>query len=229
MPKKKSAGKCFGLYLHKRQIIRSAAISDKSCLRMKAVKVLGITYNETSQSGYTLVLAEIDGNRRIPIVIGPLEAQAIAIGLEKMKTQRPLTHDLFVSFAKAFSITVDHVLISKVKKGVFYSILFCKLGEESYEIDARTSDAVALALRFDCPMFASDEVLNAEGIDRPESLAEETDEAEGSKGIAEEDSELSYLSDEELEELLAEAVKNEEFEKASWIRDEINKRRKKNE
>jgi bifunctional DNase/RNase len=164
------------------------------------------------------------------IVIGGSEAQAIALELEKMKPVRPLTHDLFKSFADAFDIKIIEVFINKFHDGVFYAVLVCVHGDETIELDSRTSDAVALAVRFQCPIFTTEEVFKAIGMaedqmENPTSI-EEPDESEEEHD--ELYSEFSMISLEELEKMLEEAIAEEAFERASQIRDEI-KRRKKEE
>ena len=171
-----------------------------------------------------MVLGEENGNRRLPITIGGFEAQAIAIELEKMKPERPLTHDLFKSFADNFHIRVTEVIINKFLKGVFYAILVCDDGRNEIEIDARTSDAVALALRFQSPIYADEKVLATAGIVMDDVITDSDAEEEP---LDEDQNEFSGLSLEELERILTDAIQEEAFERASQIRDEINKRKKK--
>lgn len=198
------------------------------------LNVLGISYSQTQSGAYALVLAEEDGERRIPIIIGGFEAQAIAIQLEGLKPPRPLTHDLFLSFATAFGITILEINIYKLEEGVFYSKLICQDGIKQMTVDARTSDAIALALRFQCSIYTSEEILAKSGIVidiEPESKENKptssskffTDPAPARKSTEE----LHDYSITELKEMLQDAVKNENYEKASDIRDEINSRNKK--
>jgi bifunctional DNase/RNase len=128
------------------------------------LKVLGISYSQTQSGAYALVLIEENGERRIPIIIGGFEAQAIVIKLENLDPPRPLTHDLFKSFADEFNINVVEVFIYKLEEGVFFSQLICDNGEKEYSIDSRTSDAVAIALRFNCPIYITEEILDKAGI-----------------------------------------------------------------
>jgi len=128
------------------------------------LKVIGISYSQTQSGAYALILAEENGERRIPIIIGGFEAQAIVIKLENLEPPRPLTHDLFRSFAQACGVTVEQVLINKLREGIFYSEILCTDGEKRFRIDSRTSDAVALALRFECPIFIEPQILNEAGI-----------------------------------------------------------------
>lgn len=198
------------------------------------LNVLGISYSQTQSGAYALVLAEEEGERRIPIIIGGFEAQAIAIQLEGLKPPRPLTHDLFLSFATAFGISIQEINIYKLEEGVFYSKLICKDGEKEMTVDARTSDAIALALRFKCSIYTTEDILSKSGIvidiepepkDKPSATSKFfTDPSPTeSKRPTEE---LHDFSISELKEMLQEAVKNENYEKASDIRDEINRRNK---
>jgi len=128
------------------------------------LKVLGISYSQTQSGAYALVLVEENGERRIPIIIGGFEAQSIVIKLENLNPPRPLTHDLLKSFADSFGITVFEVYIDRLEEGVFYSKLTCSNGEKEFSIDSRTSDAVALALRFNCPIFTTEDIIERAGI-----------------------------------------------------------------
>ncbi len=197
------------------------------------LNVLGISYSQTQTGAYALVLTEEHGERRIPIIIGGFEAQAIAIQLEGLKPPRPLTHDLFLNFAMSFNITLKEVNIYKLEEGVFYSKLICNNGGKDITIDARTSDAIALALRFKCEIYTTEEILQKSGI----VIDIETEEAEGFSGQEEDavdeidpsadENQFEDMDTDELKNLLDEAVKKEEYEKASLIRDEINRRKKK--
>ncbi len=197
---------------------------------MKKVKleIIGISFSQSQSGAYALVLGEERGKRRLPITIGGFEAQAIAIELEKMKPERPLTHDLFKSFADSFNIKVIEVIINKFLKGVFFAILVCDDGKNEIEIDARTSDAVALALRFQCPIYADEKVLATAGMVMDDHTSP-VDETNQDDEVDEDDllNEFTDLGIEDLEKLLAEAIADEAFERASQIRDEINKRKKK--
>jgi len=143
------------------------------------LNILGLSYSQTQTGAYALVLAEEGGDRRIPIIIGGVEAQSIAIKLEGLTPPRPLTHDLFWNFAKAFDIEIQEVVIYKLEEGIFYSELVCKRGSETLHIDSRTSDAVALALRFKCPIYTYEEIMDKAGIvldfDGTEEEMDETD------------------------------------------------------
>jgi bifunctional DNase/RNase len=190
------------------------------------LKVLGISYSQTQSGAYALILVEENGERRIPIIIGGFEAQAIVIKLENLDPPRPLTHDLFKSFAKEFNITIIEVIIYKLEEGVFYSRLLCNNGEKEISIDSRTSDAVALALRFGCPIYTTEEILEKAGIIITSSDTETTPEPESDKLFEAGSSMFDNFSDEELYKMIDEAIKTEDYERAASIRDEIEKRKK---
>lgn len=197
------------------------------------LNVLGISYSQTQTGAYALVLAEEKGNRRIPIIVGGFEAQAIAIQLEGLKPARPLTHDLFYNFSNHFDIQLVEVNVHKLEEGVFYSKLTCENDNGSIEIDSRTSDAIALALRFKCPIFTTEEILTKAGIiidfeQDAEEIEEEDEDVlhyDDEVAIDKTDIVLSDATSEELETLLSEAISAEDYERASHIRDEINRRK----
>ncbi|MFN8239159.1 MAG: bifunctional nuclease family protein [Bacteroidales bacterium] len=191
------------------------------------LKVLGISYSQTQSGAYALVLSEEEGERRIPIIIGGFEAQSIVIKLENLAPPRPLTHDLFKSFADNFQISISEVFIYKLEEGVFYSKLMCDDGMKSFQIDSRTSDAVALALRFDCPIYTTDDILDKAGITVAgnEPLVPEIEEEEDD--IVPDPDKYSSFSEEDLFRMIDEAVKTEDYERAAAIRDELEKRKKK--
>lgn len=187
------------------------------------LKIVGLSYSHSQSSAYALILGEVKGNRRLPIIVGGLEAQAIAIEVEKLKPARPLTHDLFKTFAETFDIEIREVIISKFHEGIFYSVLVCEKNGNVIEIDSRTSDAVAIALRFNSPIYTYESIMSVGGIvldPQDEELDEELD-------LSEEENEFSNLSFTEFDALLLKAIENEDYERASVIRDEINKRKKK--
>jgi bifunctional DNase/RNase len=194
-------------------------------MQKKKLNILGLSVSQTQSGAYALVLAEEDGDRRIPIIIGPVEAQAIAIQLEGLKPPRPLTHDLFKNLAFAFDINVSEVIIYKLEEGIFYSELVCEMGSEEIRIDSRTSDAVALALRFKCPIYTNEDILDKAGIVM-ESESEGPVEFEDSSIEKGSKSEFENYTEKELKEMLSEAVTNENYERASKIRDELNRRKK---
>ncbi len=193
------------------------------------LEIVGLSYSQTQSGAYALVLAEVGGKRRLPIIIGGFEAQAIAIELEKMTPTRPLTHDLFKSFAHSFSIQVKEVLIYNLVEGIFYSKLICEKDGQITEIDARTSDAIAIGVRFNCPVFTFESILSSAGILLDESQLNEEDldfDDDDEEGVEEEQKQdtIKSLSIKDLEVQLNQAIENENYELASKIRDEINKR-----
>lgn len=194
---------------------------------MKKLKldIIGLSYSQTQSGAYALVLGEVNGRRRLPIIIGGFEAQAIAIEIEKMTPSRPLTHDLFKSFAEAYHINIQEIIIYNLVDGIFYSKLICNDGKKSIEIDARTSDAIALAVRFECPISTYEFILASAGIvieGNDFVFLDNIEPAEESK--AKTDS-YSDFSSEELQTKLQEALKEEAYEKAARIRDELTKRK----
>lgn len=199
---------------------------------MKKVKldIIGLSYSQTQAGAYALVLGEVKGKRRLPIIIGGFEAQAIAIQLEKMTPSRPLTHDLFKNFADTFNIKLKEVIIYNLVEGIFYAKLISDDNEKEVEIDARTSDAIALAVRFDCPIYTYEFILSAAGIileDQPkEGGLPSIEEPVEKKTSSKDDKDLGKRSTEELKEMLKNAIDGENYEKASRIRDELNKRKK---
>ena len=187
---------------------------------------MGISYSQTQSGAYALLLIEEDGERRIPIIIGGFEAQAIVIKLENLDPPRPLTHDLFKKFADQFNIAVIEVMIYKLEEGVFFSKLVCNNGEKEFSIDSRTSDAVAIALRFGCPIYITEEILEKAQLTNTPSETDIT--SPGETGNQDElNSKYSTTSDEELYKMIDEAVRTEDYERAASIRDEIEKRKKK--
>lgn len=200
------------------------------------LEIVGLSYSQTQSGAYALVLGESAGSRRLPIIIGGFEAQAIAIELEKMSPSRPLTHDLFRSFAEVFDINVSEVLIYNLVEGIFYAKLLCNDGSRDVEIDARTSDAIALAIRFKCPIYTYEFILKSAGIvldDESSAAPEQEAEAKAevkskSKEVTTsgEKGEFKSKSTEELKGLLQNALDEEKYELASKIRDELNNRKK---
>src|SRR4030066_2049380 len=191
------------------------------------LKVMGISYSQTQSGAYALLLIEENGERRIPIIIGGFEAQAIVIKLEKLDPPRPLTHDLFKKFADEFNISVIEVMIYKLEEGVFFSKLVCNNGEKEYSIDSRTSDAVAIALRFGCPIYITEEILGKAGITINPTDTEISSANEVNNMFEHESTKYDSYLDEELYKMIDEAVKTEDYERAAAIRDEIGKRKKK--
>ena len=195
-------------------------------MEKKKVKlnILGLSYSQTQSGAYALVLAEEEGERRIPIIIGGVEAQSIAIKLEGLEPPRPLTHDLFLNFANAFKIQLIEVVIYKLEEGIFYSELVCLKDNEVLRIDSRTSDAVALALRFNCPIYTFEDILTKAGIVL--DLNESPEAASQPKKAEKNANPLESKTIEELQDLLNQSIESENYEKASEIRDEIKRRQK---
>jgi bifunctional DNase/RNase len=200
------------------------------------LSIKGISYSQTQNGAYALILNEVDGERKLPIVIGAFEAQSIAIALEKeIKPPRPLTHDLFKNFAERFDIVVKQVIIHKLVDGVFYSSIICERDKIEEIIDARTSDAIALAIRFNAPIFTYKNILDKAGIflkanplesdpiNELDDILSNTDSFETTESN-QSGSVYSNHSLSELNELLSQAVEQEDYEKAAKIRDEISKR-----
>jgi len=214
---------------------------DRFGIKMKKIRldIVGLSYSQTQSGAYALVLGEVEGNRRLPIIIGSHEAQAIAIRIEKMIPSRPLTHDLFQSFAESFGIKLVEVLIYNLIEGIFYAKIICSDGNKMVEIDARTSDAVALAVRFEAPIYAYEFIMSSAGIiieghefaflenlDKANKVQDpnmvEVEEKTPSKSP---NNPFSSLTDEQLEQALNQALTEENYEQAALIRDEISKRK----
>jgi bifunctional DNase/RNase len=199
---------------------------------MKKIKldIVGLSYSQTQSGAYALVLGEVNGRRRLPIIIGSFEAQAIAIEIEKMTPSRPLTHDLFKSFAQAYHIKIEEIIIYNLVDGIFYAKLICNDGKKTAEIDARTSDAIAMAVRFDCPIHTYEFILSTAGIVIEgndfvylENLNETPTTDEKSTTLPANNYKASSID--ELKTMLLEALLEEAYEKAAKIRDELNKRK----
>ena len=202
--------------------------------------IVGLSYSQTQSGAYALVLGEMHGNRRLPIIIGGFEAQAIAVEIEKMTPSRPLTHDLFKSFADSYEIQVEEILIYNLVDGIFFAKVMCKSKDKTIELDARTSDAVALAVRFECPIYTYDFIMSSAGIviesndfafleNISASSESETNETKSETPPAQpsrpkEVSPYGSLTLEQLENTLQKAIDNEQYETAAKIRDEIERR-----
>jgi len=191
---------------------------------MKKVKldISGIAYSQTQSGSYVLTLSEVGGNRKLPIVIGGFEAQAIAVELEKMVPNRPLTHDLIKTFCTSYGVNVREIVIYKFQEGVFYSKIICEKDNQITEIDSRTSDAIAIGVRFNSPLFTFVSILDdVAGTENPsDEISEELD----FDSDMEDDDEIESLDLENLQEQLKDAISNEDYELASKLRDEIKKR-----
>jgi len=191
------------------------------------LEIVGLSYSQTQSGAYALVLSETSGLRNLPIIIGAFEAQAIAIELEKMTPNRPLTHDLFKSLATAYDIKLREVLIDELNEGIFHAKLVFEQNGDIQHVDARTSDAIAIAVRFKCPIYTFENIMDSAGVMMDESQEDAFDDSgetadsqkaqESSKGFA-------TMSMEQLQEMLNKAIEEEDYETASKIRDEINKR-----
>lgn len=190
------------------------------------LNIVGLSSGQSNGS-YTLILGEENGRRKLPIIIGSFEAQAIAIEIEKIVPFRPMTHDLFVNFARTFGVQIEEVEIYNLVDGVFHAKLICEVEGETREIDARTSDSIALAVRFKCPIYTHEHIMAEAGMIFTEDMTEDDmmDEQETAapkpKGGA-----ISSMTNEELEEKLNEALTIEDYTKAALLRDELNKRKK---
>ena len=190
------------------------------------LEILGLSSSQSQAGSYALVLGEESGNRRLPIIIGMFEAQAIAIEIEKIVPNRPMTHDLFRTFADKFDVTVEEILISDLKEGVFFSKIVCTDGLKKVEIDSRPSDAIAIGLRFGVRIYTYENILSEAGI----VLSDFDGEEDGDSNQIEEPVSgskkdwIKNLSLDELQKMLDEALGDEDYEKAAKIRDEINKR-----
>jgi len=193
------------------------------------LEIVALSHSITQSQSYAVVLGEKKGKRRLPIVIGGFEAQAIAVALEKMEPSRPLTHDLLKNIFNSADIKLKEIIISNLKEGIFYAQLICKIGNKIIEIDSRTSDALALAVRFECPVYTYEFILESAGIIMDEELTGEPLSGKEKIEIESEEentTDLTKLSDKKLNELLNSVLKNEEYERAISIRDEIESRKK---
>ena len=190
------------------------------------LEIVALSHSITQTHSYAVVLGEINGLRRLPIVIGGFEAQAIAVALEKMQPSRPLTHDLMKNFMHAFGVDLTEIIISDLQEGIFYSKLVCVSENDTVEIDSRTSDALALAVRFGCPIYTYEHILESAGI-----LMEDTGKKKKVEGSSKPTTEhtgqedLKSLSIDELHTLLTEVLEHEDYLRAIVIRDEINARK----
>jgi len=199
------------------------------------LEILGLSSSQSQSGSFALVLGEESGNRRLPIIIGMFEAQAIAIEIEKIVPNRPMTHDLFKSFASSFNFIVEEILISDLREGVFFAKIVCTDGINTIQIDARPSDAIAIGLRFEVPIFTYENILSEAGIVLSDSADEDTDEDEADQtekapekekaGTGEKATDKIKLStNEQLKIMLDEALAGEDYERAARIRDELNRR-----
>ena len=190
-----------------------------------SLEIIGMTYSESSTGAYVLILGDKNSQRRLPIVIGSAEAESIAVGIEKHKNGRPHTHDLFIRFAHEFGIEIMEVVINRFRDGVYSAMLVCKQGDDLTMVDARPSDAIAIAVRMGCEIYAYESVMEEAGIIMGD-MEKQEDEPEGDPiNIGAKKASLDLLDLEALEDLLQEAIDNEDYQKAAEIRDEINRRK----
>lgn len=192
-----------------------------------SLEIIGMTYSESTTGAYVLILGDKNSNRRLPVVIGGNEAQSIALGLERQKSARPLTHDLFLKFADTFHIKILEVVINRFRDGVYYAMLVCQQGNELVMIDARPSDAIALAVRLNRDIYAYESVMEEAGIvmedTEKETNLQNTEDTSINKVPP--TTSLDLIPLDELEDMLQEAIDDEDYQKAAQIRDEINKRK----
>ncbi len=194
------------------------------------LEIVALSHSITQTHSYAVVMGEVNGLRRLPIVIGGFEAQAIAVALEKMQPSRPLTHDLMKNFMTAFNLDLHEIIICDLQEGIFYSKLVCSSEKDTVEIDSRTSDALALAVRFGCPIYTYENILDSAGILMEETTSKKKKSKELKEVSVEESTgkeDLKTMTLEELNILLNEVLENEDYIRAIAIRDEINNRRKK--
>ena len=195
-------------------------------MKKVSLEIMGLTYSESSTGAYVLILGDKNSQRRLPIVIGSAEAESIAVGIEKHKNGRPHTHDLFLRFAHEIGIEIMEVVINRFRDGVYYAMLVCKQGDDLTMIDARPSDAIAIAVRKGCEIYAYESVMDEAGIIMEDLEKQDVDEPEGDPiNIVASKTSLDLLDLEALENLLQEAIDNEDYMKAAEIRDEINRRK----
>lgn len=194
------------------------------------LRIVALSHSVSQSNNYAVVLGEMIGLRRIPIVIGSFEAQAIAVAMEKMTPNRPLTHDLFKQTLEAFNVEIKEIIINNLLDGIFYARLICERKGEIIELDSRTSDAIALAVRFQCPIFTYEFILDTAGVELDEStqtdIEEENDDEMDDKIGKDKQSSLSTYSLESLQNMLSQVLEEENYEKAATIRDEIDKRKR---
>jgi bifunctional DNase/RNase len=191
------------------------------------LEILGLSSNHSQSGSFTLVLGEVNGTRRLPIVIGMFEAQAIALEIEKIIPNRPMTHDLFKSFASGFNYEIERIVITDMKEGVYYAKIQSKSDLVTAEIDARPSDAIAIAIRFGCPVYCTEKAMSEGAVEHYEVEGSEEKSPEkqpSQKFVTKKEPSLKDFSLDKLNQMLDKAIGNEDYERAARIRDEINKR-----
>ena len=205
-------------------------------MELVELKIHGISYSDNTSGAFAIILDEVNGNKKLPIVIGSYEAQSIAIALEKkIKTSRPLTHELFKGFADKFNITLNHIVIHKLSDGVFYSNMVCEKDSEVVKVDSRTSDAIALSIRFNAPIFVTKEILAEAGFEDDKKYSEDlnlADEKFFNDGHSSPDSntkktkDIKKISTRNIKKMLEKSIQNEDYELAARLRDELDLRKK---
>jgi len=192
------------------------------------LEIVALSHSITQTHSYAVVLGEVNGLRRLPIVIGGFEAQAIAVALEKMQPSRPLTHDLMKNFMNAFGVELNEIIINDLQEGIFFSKLVCSTENDTVEIDSRTSDALALAVRFGCPIYTFENILESAGIMMEETAGKKKKSQGGEpvEDVRTGSEDLKAMSLDELNTLLGEVLESEDYMRAIAIRDEINSRKK---
>jgi len=190
-----------------------------------SLEIVGLTYSESSTGAYVLLLGDKNSQRKMPIVIGSAEAESIAVGIDKQRGGRPLTHDLFLRFAKEFNVEIKEVVINRFREGVYYAMLVCQQGNDITMVDARPSDAIAIAVRVGCSIYAYEAVMQEAAFVMDDmEVAEEEGQNEAHINKVQDENKLELLTLHELENLLQEAIEEEDYQKAAQIRDEINGR-----
>ena len=206
-------------------------------MELVELKIHGISYSDNTSGAFAIILDEVNGNKKLPIVIGSYEAQSIAIALEKkIKTSRPLTHELFKGFADKFNITLNHIVIHKLSDGVFYSNMVCEKDNQVVKVDSRTSDAIALSIRFDAPIFVTKEILAEAGFEDDKKYSKDlnlTDEKFFNDGHisspdynTEKAKDIKKISTRNIKKMLEKSIQNEDYELAARLRDELDLRKK---
>jgi len=202
-------------------------------MELVELKIQGISYSDNTSGAFALILQETNGNRKLPVVIGGFEAQAIAIGLEKkIKTSRPLTHELFKRFADKFGIKLNHIIINKLTDGVFFSNIVCEDNDKVIKIDSRTSDAIALSLRFNAPIFVKKNILDKAGFEDDLKYSDEVNLTDNNFFDSKEPEKKSHkpkdikkISTNKIKKMLENSIEDEDYEMAAKLRDELNLRK----
>lgn len=202
-------------------------------MELVELKIQGISYSDNTSGAFALILQETNGNRKLPVVIGGFEAQAIAIGLEKkIKTSRPLTHELFKRFADKFGIKLNHIIINKLTDGVFFSNIVCEDNDRVIKIDSRTSDAIALSLRFNAPIFVKKNILDEAGFEDDLKYSDEVNLTDNNFFDSKEPEKKSHkpkdikkISTNKIKKMLENSIEDEDYEMAAKLRDELNLRK----